>query len=167
MRKKLILLAAMAALGAGLLALQSTHLSSATQEAAASATPKFTPYEKQKAVYQVSKAGGWFDKDYKRILGIAENHMNALGPENLDLRIILSGEGLGLLRDAKSNAGLAEMVHKLKLKGAQFLVCSNTLASQKIDPARDLYDVAPQDIVRAGIAEITKLQLQGFAYVQP
>jgi intracellular sulfur oxidation DsrE/DsrF family protein len=41
------------------------------------------------------------------------------------------------------------------------------LRGKQVDPANDLYDVDEQDIVASGVAEIARLQGQGFAYIRP
>ena len=163
MRAYLYTVAALAALFGALLASQPAPQASARPAPA----PVASPYAPQKAVYQFTHAGGWFDGEYKRVLNIMQNHVAALGPGRLDLRVVLSGDGLLLLKDAKSNAQLSGLVDALKAQGVRFLVCNNTVSSKRLDPLRDLYDVSPGDVVIAGIAEVASLQQQGFVYLNP
>ena len=167
MRKYLLTFAALAALGGAVVANQLSGRLSAAPDAAAvnaSALPSYAP---QKAVYQFTHKGGWFGGEYTRVLNIMQNHVAALGPGRLDLRVVLSGEGLLLLKDARTSTQLSGMVDKLRQQGVRFLICNNTVVAKHLDPARDLYDVAPGDIVRAGIAEVASLQQQGFVYLNP
>ena len=100
------------------------------------------------------------------MLQSAQNHVNAVGKDKLDLRIVLQGDGLDLLKEAAGDRAMSERVDKLKAQGVRFLVCRNTLVGRGLDPA-DLYDVKTADIVGAAVAEVSALQAQGFVYVKP
>ena len=52
-------------------------------------------------------------------------------------------------------------------RGVDFRVCNNTLEGRDIDAETDLFDVWPEDIVPSGVAELGKLQMEGFAYIKP
>lgn len=124
-------------------------------------------YAPQKVVYQVNVDGGLMSREYRRVLAVAANHVNAVGPAALDLRIVLQGEGLGMLRDAMGDERLREQVDWLKARNVRFLICRNALASRKLDAAHDLYGAREADVVPAGVAEIAALEQQGFVYVRP
>ena len=49
----------------------------------------------------------------------------------------------------------------------KFQVCKNTLKGKKIVADDHLYDVEDGDIVPSGVAEIARLQAQGYAYLRP
>ena len=98
--------------------------------------------------------------------------------ENLDLKVVLHGDGLALLLypDAKDHTKMQmanatdEMqarIAGLKQQGVQFQVCANTLKGRKIDAKQDLYDVADADVVPSGVAQLGILQSQGYAYIKP
>ena len=129
----------------------------------------FTPIPGQKVVYQVTEGEGWLvNRGYDQlVLGTARNHVAAVGAANLDLRIVLAGNGLHLLQHALGDANLRQKIDALKADGVRFLVCRNTLLNNKIDADRDLYGVSRDDIVQAGVAEVSALQARGFAYVRP
>ena len=129
----------------------------------------------QKVIYHVN-----FDdaRAQQQTLRYIQNHLNAVGEEKLDLRVILHGDGLTLLlepdmadntlfRTGYATDELTATIAALKDRGVRFLVCANTLRGKKVDPANDLYDVDEQDIVASGVAEIARLQGQGFAYIRP
>lgn len=121
-------------------------------------------YGKQKVVYHVN-----YDNE-KRQAGAMrniQNHINAVGAENLDLRIVMHGKGVSLLMKANSDANFESKVVSLKSQNVQFKVCKNTLKGKKIDYKTDLFDVAESDIVPSGVAELAHLQLEGFAYIRP
>ena len=55
----------------------------------------------------------------------------------------------------------------LKDQGINFHVCANTLRGKKVSYEDDLYDVSKGDIVPSGVAELAKLQAQGYMYIKP
>ncbi|MGD8309084.1 MAG: DsrE family protein [Chromatiales bacterium] len=122
-------------------------------------------YAPQKVVYHVNFDGGDADKRYFSTLGNVLNHINAVGKNKLDLRVVMNGDGLGLLMEAKQNADLAQRIGNLKSLGVQFKVCRNTLTGRDI-ALDDLYDAWEEDIVPSGVAEVAKLQQDGFSYVK-
>jgi len=121
-------------------------------------------YNKQKVVYHVN-----YDNP-KRQAGAMrniQNHINAVGAENLDLRIVMHGKGVSLLMKAKSDANFESKVVSLKSQNVAFKVCKNTLRGKKIDYKTDLFDVDESDIVPSGVAELAHLQDQGYSYIRP
>lgn len=58
----------------------------------------------------------------------------------------------------------AGTVAKLAAKGVEFRVCQITLERRKIDPKK----LVPEaKLVPSGVAEVTKLQHEGYAYLKP
>jgi intracellular sulfur oxidation DsrE/DsrF family protein len=128
---------------------------------------KLPGYAQQKVVYHVTETDGLTHRGYTmHVLQAAQNHVNAVGQDKLDLRIVLQGDGLDLLKEARSDPGMSKRVDTLKAEGVKFLVCRNTLVGRNMDPA-DLYDVKTEDIVGAAVAEVASLQAQGFVYLKP
>lgn len=121
-------------------------------------------YEKQKVVYHVN---GGDAKEQKATLRNIQNHINAVGKDKLDLRVVMHGDGLSLLSNATKDEDMKGAVDKLKLQGIGFNVCANTLQGKKINYKTDLHDVSEKDIVPSGVAEIAALQSKGYAYVKP
>ena len=132
-------------------------------------------YGKQKVVYHIN-----YDNPKKQAgaLRNIQNHINAVGAENLDLKVVMHGKGLTLLlepdalKNTKLKVGNAtdEMQAKitgLKNQGVGFQVCSNTLRGKKINYENDLYDVEKADIVPSGVAELAHLQALGYTYIKP
>lgn len=124
-------------------------------------------YAPQKVVYHINADGGDDGAGYKPALNNIRNHINAVGTDNLDLRVVMHGDGLGLLQTALDNQQLQGLIAGLKNDGVKFLVCNNTLTGRDIDPETELFDVWPEDIVPSGVAELGKLQMEGFAYIKP
>jgi intracellular sulfur oxidation DsrE/DsrF family protein len=125
-------------------------------------------YGKQKVVYHINYVGGESDKKYRGALRNIQNHINAVGAENMEIKVVLHGNGLGLLQSAKSgNEKLKGQVVSLKAQNVKFNVCNNTLKGRKIDYEKDLLEVFPEDIIPSGVAELSRLQQMGYTYIKP
>jgi len=124
-------------------------------------------YGKQKVVYHINYNGGDKDKKYRGALRNIQNHINAVGAENMEIKVVLHGNGLGLLASAKSNDLLQGQVAGLKSQNVAVHVCNNTLKGRKISYESDLFDVFKEDIVPSGVAELSRLQQMGYTYIKP
>ena len=124
-------------------------------------------YGQQKVVYHINYTGGEADKKYRGAMRNIQNHINAVGAENMDIKVVLHGNGLGLLMNAKSNDQLEGAVASLKSQNVAFQVCNNTLKGRKISYDKDLFDVYEEDIVPSGVAELSRLQQMGYTYIKP
>ncbi|WP_018138293.1 MULTISPECIES: DsrE family protein [unclassified Thioalkalivibrio] len=121
-------------------------------------------YGDQKVVYHVN----YNDMDrHMAAMGNIQNHINAVGADKMDIRVVMHGPGLGLLRNAKENEDLAGRIDELKLQGVDFNICNVTVTRGNISIADELYDASEDDIVPSGVAEIAHLQQQGFVYLRP
>ncbi|MGF1548860.1 MAG: DsrE family protein [Thiotrichales bacterium] len=120
-------------------------------------------YGKQKVVYHVNYDG---EKAYNATLGNIRNHIQAVGKDNIELVVVMNGDGVNLLKMAKENADFESKIVNLKAEGVGFQVCNNTLVGRKIDYKKDLYDVEESDIVPAGVAEVARLQHKGYAMIK-
>jgi len=123
-------------------------------------------YSKQKVVYHINYVGGKDDKKYKGALRNIQNHINAVGAKKLDLKVVLHGNGVSLLKSAKGVGKLQTAVASLKSQSVKFQVCANTLKGRKI-PMDSLYEVFDEDIVPSGVAELAHLQALGYTYIKP
>ena len=133
-------------------------------------------YGKQKVVYHINYDN---PKQQAGALRNIQNHINAVGAENLDLKVVLHGNGLALLlepdslqklskfKHANADQNMTAKVSNLKDQGVDFQVCNNTVKGRKVNIETDLYDVDKEDIVPSGVAEVAKLQAEGYAYIKP
>jgi len=133
-------------------------------------------YGKQKVVYHIN-----YDNPKRQAgaLRNIQNHINAVGAENLDLKVVLHGNGLSLLLEpdsleklkkfkyANANEIITAKIDNLKSQGIDFNVCANTVRGRKIDVDTDLYNVDKVDIVPSGVAEVVRLQAMGYSYIKP
>lgn len=129
---------------------------------------------RQKVVYHIN---GDEARMQSLALGNIQNHINAVGKDNIDLKVVLHGDGLALLlypdalaktkmRAANANEEQQAKISGLKQLGVQLQVCATTLKGRNVD-MKDLYDVDQKDIVPSGVAQVGLLQSQGYAYVKP
>ena len=132
-------------------------------------------YGKQKVVYHINYDN---PKQQAGALRNIQNHINAVGAENLDLKVVLHGNGLSMLLDpaamshvkgfktANGDQNMTAKVANLKNQGVNFAICKNTMTGRKVE-LTDLYDVDEADIVPSGVAQLSKLQQEGYTYVKP
>lgn len=133
-------------------------------------------YGHQKVVYHINYDDA---KRQSSALKNIQNHINAVGADNMDIRVIMHGNGLSLLlkpealkelpkfKSANANQEMMQKIDKLKLQGVQFNVCANTVKGKNVAVEKQLYDVQSSDIVPSGVAELAYLQGQGFMYIRP
>jgi intracellular sulfur oxidation DsrE/DsrF family protein len=141
-----------------------------------SAYAESSGYAKQKVVYHIN-----YDDPKKQAgaLRNIQNHINAVGKDNLEIKVVLHGNGLALLlepdslekltkfKHANATSTMAAKIDGLKNQGVAFNVCANTVRGRKVDMDTDLYNVSDSDIVPSGVAEVAKLQQEGYAYIKP
>ena len=131
-------------------------------------------YDKQKVDYHVNYYGA---KQQAGALRNIQNHINAVGAENLDLKVVMHGNGVAMVMDpdylsetkmkeANADADMQARIAGLKQQGVQFNICANTLKGRQI-PMDALYDTTEADIVPSGVAELAHLQAQGYTYIKP
>jgi intracellular sulfur oxidation DsrE/DsrF family protein len=122
-------------------------------------------YVTQKVVYQ-NDGGPPDDHAYfQRLMRHLNAHLEATGGK-VEIRVVNFATGVTMLQMAKTDPALASSIDALRAKGVRFMVCRNTMRGMKITPA-DLYNVKPDDVVPAGVAELARLQGQGWVYIHP
>jgi hypothetical protein len=129
------------------------------------APPPTGYYVFQKVVYQ-NDGGGPDDHAYfQRFLRNISAHIEATDGK-VEIRVVSFAAGVKLFQMAKTDAALAGDLDRLRGKGVRFMVCRNTLKGMGLRP-EDLYGVQGIDIVPSGVAELARLQGQGYVYVHP
>lgn len=133
-------------------------------------------YGKQKVVYHINYDN---PKAQGGALRNIQNHINAVGAKNMDIKVVLHGNGLSLLLDPDSLKRLKKFKHAnatekmtakidgLRDQGVVFNVCANTVKGRKVDMEGDLHHVEKKDIVPSGVAELSHLQQLGYTYIKP
>ena len=119
---------------------------------------------KQKVVYHINYND---EAQLNAALGNVKNHIEAVGPDKIEVIVVMHGNGVDLLKFANTNLDMQQKVIGLKKEGVAFEVCNNTLVKKKINYKNDLFDVSQKDIVPSGVAEVANLQQKGYAYIKP
>jgi uncharacterized protein len=122
-----------------------------------------TPEDRTRVVYHVNQGDPGL---HVAALRNVQNHIDAVGAENMDIKLVLHGRGINLLLGANDNPDLQSAVDSLKLQGVDFQVCRNTLTSRQL-PMAALYDTTEADIVLSGVAQLSILQREGYTYIKP
>lgn len=133
-------------------------------------------YSNQKVVYHINYDDA---KKQSSTLKNIQNHINAVGADNLDIKVVMHGNGLSLLikpealknvpkfKVANASQEMVQKIDQLKMQGVDFNVCDNTIKGRQVEIERDLYDAKPDDVVPSGVAELAYLQSQGYFYLRP
>lgn len=121
-------------------------------------------YTDQKVVYHNDGSGPDNAGYFRKMLNSIRNHVEAVGRDHVEIRVVDHGAGVDLLSSAVTDKELASRVDALRKDGVRFLVCANTLRERTID-WHTLYGVKEGDIVPSGVAELARLQGMGFAYI--
>ena len=132
-------------------------------------------YHQQKVVYHIN-----YDNPKKQAgaLRNIQNHINAVGKENIDVKVVMHGNGLSLLLDpdsladvpkfkkANANEKMTAKIDGLKNQGVSFSVCANTVRGRKVQMDM-LHDASDKDVIPSGVAELSHLQHAGYTYIKP
>ncbi|MCW8875272.1 MAG: DsrE family protein [Gammaproteobacteria bacterium] len=130
--------------------------------------------DKQKVAYHIN---GGDAQQQAAALGNVRNHINAMGADKLDIKVVMHGDGLSLvllpehqdktkMKTANADQNMQARIDGLKMDGVQFQVCANTLKGRNI-PKEALYDFKEDDVVPSGVAQLSILQEQGYTYIKP
>jgi hypothetical protein len=133
-------------------------------------------YGKQKVVYHINYDDPKLQQAAMRNI---QNHINAVGAENLEVRVVLHGNGLSLLlypdslaklpkfKYANASDEMTARIDGLKSQGVSFQVCGNTIKGRNVDLDSDVYDTDMAHVVPSGVAELAYLQGHGYTYIKP
>ncbi|WP_019628628.1 DsrE family protein [Thioalkalivibrio sp. AKL10] len=120
-------------------------------------------YGTHKVIYHVNYDD---ERRYMAAMGNIQNHINAVGADNMEIKVVMHGDGLGLLQTANTNENLRGRIENLKMQNVEFQVCANTLRGRNI-ALEELFDASEDDVIPSGVAHISWLQHQGFTYSRP
>jgi intracellular sulfur oxidation DsrE/DsrF family protein len=113
---------------------------------------------KERVVIQVSDDS---PKTWNQALNVVENLQQAFGKENVEIKLVALGYGIGILT-LDSPAG--SRVQDTLKSGAQVAACEVTMRRRKLTRDDMLPNIA---YVPAGIVEIIKLQKTGWTAIRP
>jgi intracellular sulfur oxidation DsrE/DsrF family protein len=133
-------------------------------------------YGTQKVVYHINYDDPKLQAGALRNI---QNHINAVGAKNIEIKVVLHGNGLALLvepdalqrlpkfKHANADETMAAKIDGLKAQGVTFNICANTVKGRGVNIQTDLYNADEADIVPSGVAEVAYLQANGYTYVKP
>jgi intracellular sulfur oxidation DsrE/DsrF family protein len=98
---------------------------------------------------------------WNEVFGNFRNVRRALGPENVEIEMVVYGDGIAMLRD---DSLVPNKVEEALDEGVKIVACENTMKAQNISRDHMLPGI---DYVEAGIVELIKLQAAGWAYIRP
>jgi len=113
---------------------------------------------KEKVVLQVSDDS---PKTWNQVFNVIENLQQAFGKENVDVKLVALGYGIGILTLDSTNGGRVQDALK---NGAQIAACEVTMRRRKLTRDDMLPNIA---YVPAGVVEIIQLQKQGWTVIRP
>lgn len=108
-----------------------------------------------KVVFQLSNNDTFVQKSLLRQI---TNLLNAMA--GVRVEVVMHSYGIDLLL---ADSPFRENVEDLRQKGVEFLVCENTIRSEKISPS-ELAGVTR--VVPAGLAHIIQRQGEGWGYIK-
>lgn len=113
--------------------------------------------KKVKVVYHFNSDD---QKIHKAGLINIQNHIDAVGKENVEIIAVLHGQGLTMLQKGKTEDDNFLRVENLKKQGVKIGVCNVTITRQKLNKDELLVGqnkIKDSDIVPSGVAELAKL----------
>ena len=120
-------------------------------------------YSPQKVVYHINY--GEMSRINATFNNIT-NHLDALGEDAIDVKVVVHGGALEYFIESKNDVDKQMALDSLRFQNVQFLICGNTLLAYQVK-RQDLYEVAEEDMVQAGLPTIVALQQAGYIYVRP
>ena len=118
-------------------------------------------WAQDKVVYHVSDTAA-------QALGALRNVRNHLDTDpSAKITVVAHAQGVDfLMEDAKDTSGVAydALVSALKGRGVSFEVCEITLKNRGLKKEQFIQEA---DFTPSGVVRLTKLQLQGWAYIRP
>jgi intracellular sulfur oxidation DsrE/DsrF family protein len=123
-------------------------------------------YGKQKVVYHINYPGGAENKAWVGALKNIQNHINAVGKDKLDIKVIIHSNGIYMLKEAKNPGNIQTRMASLRSQNVDFNVCANTIKGKKIG-LDQMYEMFEENVVPSGVAELAHLQQQGYTYIKP
>jgi hypothetical protein len=122
------------------------------------------PHKKKAAVkkaHVVIQVSDGDPKTWNQALNVIKNIQKAYGKGRSDVRLVVFGNGIGML---KLDSVVANRITDTVKSGAHVLACQNTMRGRKLTKA-DMLDAI--GYVPAGVIEIITRQQQGWSVIRP
>jgi intracellular sulfur oxidation DsrE/DsrF family protein len=115
---------------------------------------------KYRALFQVSEDS--VDK-MVQALNSARNVQHVFGPENIEIEIIVYGDGIKTLK-YYAPIPIADKVKEVTTEGVRIVACEIAMRTHKLRPSDMLQQVR---YVQSGVAELIEKQTAGWSYIRP
>ena len=96
-------------------------------------------------------------------LNTARNIQHTFGPENIEVEIVLFGDGIKTVK-YYAPIPIADKVKEVTTEGVRIVACEIALRTHKLRPSDMLQEIR---YVPSGVAEIVEKQTAGWSYVRP
>ena len=96
-------------------------------------------------------------------LNTARNIQHTFGPENIEVEIVLFGDGIKTVK-YYAPIPIADKVKDVTTEGVRIVACEIALRTHKLRPSDMLQEIR---YVPSGVAEIVEKQTAGWSYVRP
>lgn len=120
-----------------------------------------TAWAQDKVVYHFDNAAAQGLKGLRNV----RNHLDT--DPTAKITVVTHAEGIDMLMEgakAANGTEYAPLVSALKARGVTFEICEITLRNRNLK--KDAF-IQEADFTPSGVVRITKLQVQGFAYIKP
>jgi len=96
-------------------------------------------------------------------LNNAKNAQKELGPENIEIEIVVFGRGVHTLK-YYTPTPLSGKIRQATYNGIRIVACENAMRTHHLRPSDMLQEVR---YVASGVAEIIEKDTQGWTYIRP
>ncbi len=96
-------------------------------------------------------------------LNTARNIQHVFGPENIEVQIVVFGDGITTLK-YYAPIPIADKVKEVTTEGVRIVACEIAMRTNKLRPSDMLQQVR---YVPSGVAEIVEKQTAGWSYIRP
>lgn len=115
--------------------------------------------EELRVVFHINDTNRW-----PILLSNIKNLMSDLGEDNITIKVIANGMAVLAYMPEPDNQRILRNVKELSEKGLVFMACKNSLDGNKIEEETLSKDIK---VVPAGVTELVKKQVEGYAYIKP
>lgn len=114
---------------------------------------------KLKAIFHIDESEKWI-----LLLANVNNLLNDLGEDEVRVIVLANSVAVKEYVVSKDNEEILNKIDELQERGVAFKACRNALAGNKIDE-----NILPKavKVVSAGVSELIKRQVEGYAYIKP
>ena len=114
---------------------------------------------KYKVLFHINEPENW-----KKVITNIKNFIKDIGVGNADIEILANGNAVAIFKDSNEYKEILDQLSEITAKGVCIAVCNNALNAHEVNK-----EALPSfaKAVPAGITEIVKKQMDGYAYIKP